>query len=122
MRRPGFRRSRSPTRAGRASRTAPTCLRGSPPLEQGSVERLFARISEDIEAASDAIRRVDESLLVDDHVIDLDRPARVFRRRGGYEEAHFLDAGWGSPERHVDDAINADSAVEEAADERVLEL
>src|SRR5262249_5791436 len=91
------------------------------PPRGSSVERRLPGVPQDVEAARDAVVRIDEPLVVDDGVIHLDGPHRVLRRRLRDIEADLFEARRRAGERGVDQAVDPNASVEEARDRRVLE-
>src|SRR5439155_20242472 len=60
--------------------------------------------------------------LVHDRLVDLHGPSRVPRWRSSDEETNLLDSRRRTGKRHVDETVDSDASVEEAAYERVLQL
>src|SRR5215467_9904711 len=87
----------------------------------GLVQGLCPRIFEDVDSATDSVRGIDQTFLVDNRVIDLDGMRWISRRSGRDEEPDLPDLRRRVGNRNVHQTIDANPGVEQCSDERVLE-
>src|SRR5580700_9815129 len=86
------------------------------------VEWLWPCVLQNVDAPAETVSRVDQSIFVDDRVVDLDRVSRIPGRRRRHKEANLLDLRRSIRNRHIDQTVNPNPSIEETPDESILQL